>query len=43
MGISLPGRFFGTPSMNGLLNEETAYALIRKYTKKTDELMRETL
>jgi len=39
--VKLPKRFFETPSMNGMLEEETAYRLIRKYTEKTDELMQE--
>ena len=43
MGVTLPGRFFETPSMNGVLNEDIAYSMVRKYTKKTDELMREQL
>ncbi|MCL2874068.1 MAG: aldehyde:ferredoxin oxidoreductase [Defluviitaleaceae bacterium] len=41
-GVKLPKRFFQTPSMNGKLDEETAYRLIRKYTEKTDELMKES-
>jgi len=40
--VKLPKRFFETPSMNGMLEEETAYRLIRNYTKKTDELMQES-
>jgi len=41
-GVKLPKRFFKTPSMNGVLDEETTYKLIRKYTEKTDELLKET-
>jgi len=40
-GVKLPKRFFETPSMNGTLDEETAYRLIRKYTEKTDALPQE--
>jgi len=40
--IKLPKRFFETPSMNGVLNEETAQRLIRKYTEKTDALLQES-
>jgi len=39
----LPKRFFQTPSMQGQLDEETAYHLICKYTEKTDELMQADL
>ena len=42
-GIKLPKRFFETPSMQGILDEETAYRMIRKYTEKTDALLQETL
>ena len=38
-GVKLPRRFFETPTMNGKLDEETANLLIRKYVKKTEELM----
>ncbi|MCL2568245.1 MAG: aldehyde:ferredoxin oxidoreductase [Oscillospiraceae bacterium] len=41
--VKLPKRFFETPSTNGVLEEETAYRLIRKYVEKTDALMQETL
>ena len=41
--VRLPKRFFETPSMNGSLDEETAYRMIRKYSEKTDELMLETI
>ena len=41
--IKLPKRFFETPSMHGKLDEETAYRMIRKYTEKTDALLRETV
>jgi len=40
--VKLPKRFFETPSMNGKLDEETAYRMIKKYTEKTDALLRET-
>jgi aldehyde:ferredoxin oxidoreductase len=39
--VKLPKRFFETPSMHGKLDEETAYRMIRKYTEKTDALLRE--
>jgi len=42
-GIKLPRRFFETPSMHGMLNEKTAYSMIRKYSAKTDGLMREEI
>jgi len=40
--VKLPKRFFETPSMHGKLDEETAYRMIKKYTKKTDALLQET-
>ncbi|MCL2563778.1 MAG: aldehyde:ferredoxin oxidoreductase [Oscillospiraceae bacterium] len=40
--VKLPKRFFETPSMNGVLDEETAYRMIRKYVEKTDALMQES-
>ena len=39
--VKLPKRFFETPSMHGKLDEETAYRMIKKYTEKTDALLRE--
>ena len=42
-GVKLPKRFFETPSMQGKLDEETAYRMIKKYTAKTDALMKEPL
>jgi len=42
-GVKLPKRFFETPSINGRLDEDTAEMMIRKYSKKTDELLNETL
>ena len=39
--VKLPKRFFETPSMHGKLDEETVYRMIRKYTEKTDALLRE--
>ncbi|MCL2864618.1 MAG: aldehyde:ferredoxin oxidoreductase [Lachnospiraceae bacterium] len=39
--VKLPKRFFETPSMTGKLDEETAYRIIQKYTKKTDALLEE--
>ena len=42
-GVKIPRRFFETPTMNGMLTEEMAKKLIRKYTDKTDELMKEKL
>jgi len=41
--VKLPKRFFETPSMNGLLNEEVAYRMIKKYTTKTDALLQEMI
>jgi len=41
--VKLPKRFFETPSVTGVLEEEVAYRLIRKYVAKTDELMKEKL
>jgi aldehyde:ferredoxin oxidoreductase len=41
--IKLPKRFFETPSMNGKLDEETAYRMIRKYEEKTQTLLQETI
>ncbi|MDR2571458.1 MAG: aldehyde:ferredoxin oxidoreductase [Oscillospiraceae bacterium] len=40
-GVKLPRRFFETPSMNGILGEETANTIIHKYSAKADELMKE--
>jgi len=42
-GVKLPKRFFETPSMNGILDEEVAKRIIRKYSEKADELMNEKL
>jgi aldehyde:ferredoxin oxidoreductase len=42
-GVKLPARFFETPSMNGVLNEETAYSMIRKYTEKCDTLLNDAV
>jgi aldehyde:ferredoxin oxidoreductase len=36
--INLPKRFFKTPSMNGILDEATAYEIIEKYRTKILEL-----
>jgi len=41
--VKLPKRFFQTPSMNGMMDEETAYRMIDKYVAKTDALMQEKL
>ncbi|MCL2443315.1 MAG: hypothetical protein FWD13_07600 [Treponema sp.] len=41
--VKLPKRFFETPSMHGKLDEETAYRMIKKYTERTDALMKEVL
>ena len=41
--VKLPKRFFETPSVTGVLEEEVAYRLIRKYVDRTDELMEEKL
>jgi len=42
-GVKLPKRFFETPSMQGKLDEETAYRMIKKYTAKTELLLKEEL
>jgi aldehyde:ferredoxin oxidoreductase len=42
-GVKLPGRFFKTPSMHGVLDEEVAQRMIWKYTEKTEELLQEEL
>ena len=39
--VKFPKRFFETPSMTGVLDEETAYRIMYSYIKKTDELMEE--
>ncbi|MCX7842534.1 MAG: aldehyde ferredoxin oxidoreductase family protein [Clostridia bacterium] len=39
MKVKLPRRFFETPSMNGLLDENTAYELMGMYNKKVEEMM----
>jgi len=39
--VRLPKRFFETPSMHGVLDEETAYRMIEKYIAKTDALLQE--
>ena len=41
--VKLPKRFFETPIMQGKLDEETAYRMIKNYTEKTDALIREVL
>ncbi|MCL2214358.1 MAG: hypothetical protein FWC06_04010 [Treponema sp.] len=41
--VKLPKRFFETPSLNGILNEDTAYRMIKKYSEKTEALLSETL
>ncbi|MDR0465036.1 MAG: hypothetical protein LBG94_07990 [Treponema sp.] len=41
--VKLPKRFFETPSLNGMLNEDTAYRMIKKYAEKTEALLSETL
>jgi len=40
--VKLPKRFFETPSMNGMLDEEVANRIIRKYSEKADALMDES-
>jgi len=40
--VKLPKRFFETPSMNGMLDEEVANRIIRKYSEKADALMKES-
>jgi len=41
--VKLPKRFFETISMQGKLDEETAYRMIRKYTEKTEALLKEII
>jgi len=41
--IKLPKRFFETPSMQGKLDEDIAYRMIRKYCDRTNALMQEKL
>ncbi|MCL2809080.1 MAG: hypothetical protein FWD24_03310 [Treponema sp.] len=41
--VKLPKRFFETPSMHGKLDEETAYRMIKKYSEKTEALLKESL
>lgn len=40
--IKLPRRYFETESMNGILDEEVAYEMIRMYNKKTKDLMKQS-
>ena len=42
-GVKLPKRFFETPSMNGKLDEATAYRMIDKFVKMQEALMAEKL
>jgi aldehyde:ferredoxin oxidoreductase len=37
--VKLPKRFFQTPSMHGVLNEETANRLISNYAEKAEEFL----
>ena len=39
--IKIPKRFFETPSMHGVMDEDTAYRMIEKYIAKTDALLLE--
>lgn len=39
MKVSLPKRFFTTPSMSGTLDETTAFEIIGMYNKKVEEMM----
>ena len=39
--VKLPKRFFETPSMNGLLDEDISYRLIEKFMSRIDILMQE--
>jgi len=41
--VKLPKRFFETPSMQGMLDEETAYRMIEKYAEKTESLLKENI
>lgn len=37
--VKLPNRYFETESMNGVLDKDVAYEMIRMYSKKSKELM----
>jgi hypothetical protein len=39
--VKLPGRYFETESMNGVLDEAVAYEMIVLYNQKTKALMKE--
>ncbi|MCL2164456.1 MAG: aldehyde:ferredoxin oxidoreductase [Oscillospiraceae bacterium] len=41
--VKLPKRFFETPTMHGVLDEETTYRMIDKYIAKTEALLNEEL
>ena len=41
--VKLPKRLFETPTMHGVIDEETTYRMIDKYIAKTDALMLEEL
>jgi len=41
--VKIPKRFFETPTLHGVLDEETAKRMIDKYIAKTDALMAEQL
>jgi aldehyde:ferredoxin oxidoreductase len=43
MSVKFPKRFFETDSMTGALDEDTAYRLMRKFTEKTEALLKEKL
>ncbi|MDR2590891.1 MAG: aldehyde:ferredoxin oxidoreductase [Oscillospiraceae bacterium] len=39
MGVKISKRFFETPSMNGILEEDVVKSMIRKYSEKTEEFL----
>jgi aldehyde:ferredoxin oxidoreductase len=41
--VKLPKRFFETPSMNGKLDEDVTYRMIKKYAEKTEVLLKESI
>jgi aldehyde:ferredoxin oxidoreductase len=43
LNVKLPKRFFETASMNGKLDEEIAYRMIKKYAEKTQALLQENI
>lgn len=39
--VRLPKRYFETPSLNGMIDEKTAHAMLAAYQKRAERLMRE--